>query len=928
MRAPHAGLALCLASLLAIVLLFPLNAGADPAAGPGAVSQTTPGALPGGTIPDGTCRARLSALGGGGGSSGLVGATFGGIGGSGARVNATYTVLPGQAYSGSVGGGGQTTNNATGGVGGTGGGGAGGNATTNHAGAGGGGRSVVDFAGTTVLVAGAGGGGGAAHQFTPIGNGGNAGTAVNPSPPVGGAAVAGANGSNGQDNPVGNTVGGGQGGQTGAGGTGGVNSNGNAALSGVAGSGSGASGTGGRGGNDPNYDAGGGGGGGYTGGGGGAATAGQSVSGAGGGGGSSWVAGVSPVAAATAPSGISGATGPASPNGAGNGSNGDLSIDWLPCLYDLTLTKTASPSPVSAGSTVTWTITVTNTGSDPMTRGDTIDLTDTLPGPTTTVTSVTTAGGSNTDLTRGPVTCTGVTVGSPMPATTNCSRAYSAVAGTPGSPSGGSRGLDPGETLTITYTQAIPSSSTCSSTLTNTATVADRPSQTGTTDIVGNTVTDTVNTPLTIDCVADLAVTKTDGATTATPGSPISYTVTVTNNGPSNVSGATVTDTVPAAITGVSWSCSITSGTGSCGAASGSGNAISTTVSLNSGAVATYTVSGTVSASASGSLVNTVTVAPPSGTTDPTPANDSATDTNTLSPQADLAVTKTDGATTATPGSPISYTVTVTNNGPSNVSGASVTDTVPAAITGVTWNCVITSGTGACGAASGSGNAISTTVDLNSGAVATYTINGTISVSATGTLANTVTVAPPSGTTDPTPANNSATDTTTLSAGTIAANNDAGSVTSAAGGQAVANVLVNDTLGGSGATTSTVTITLVGSLPSGITLDTADGSVDVAAGTAAGTYTFDYQICETAAPANCDTATVTVTVSSATNTIAANNDAGSVTSAAGGQEVSNVLVNDTLGGSGATTSTVTITPVGSLPSGITLDTADGSVDVV
>ncbi|MFN0154747.1 MAG: isopeptide-forming domain-containing fimbrial protein [Gaiella sp.] len=163
---------------------------------------------------------------------------------------------------------------------------------------------------------------------------------------------------------------------------------------------------------------------------------------------------------------------------------------------------------------------------------------------------------------------------------------------------------------------------------------------------------------------------------------------------------------------------------------------------------------------------------------------------------------------------------------------------------------------------------------------------------------------------------------------TIAANNDAGSVTSAAGGQAVANVLVNDTLGGAGATTSNVTITPVGSLPSGITLDTADGSVDVAAGTAAGTYTFDYQICETAAPANCDTATVTVTVTATTNPIVATNDSGGVTSAAGGQAVANVLVNDTLAGSGATTSTVTITPVGSLPSGITLDTADGSVDVV
>ncbi len=161
----------------------------------------------------------------------------------------------------------------------------------------------------------------------------------------------------------------------------------------------------------------------------------------------------------------------------------------------------------------------------------------------------------------------------------------------------------------------------------------------------------------------------------------------------------------------------------------------------------------------------------------------------------------------------------------------------------------------------------------------------------------------------------------------IVAADDAGGVSSASGGTAVANVLANDTFGGAGATTSDVTLSVVGSLPSGITLDTGDGSVDVAAGTAPGTYTFDYQICETATPANCDTATVTVTVTGSGNAIVAGNDAGGVSSAAGGTAVANVLANDTLAGAGATTGTVTIAPVGSLPAGITLDTADGSVDV-
>ncbi len=50
----------------------------------------------------------------------------------------------------------------------------------------------------------------------------------------------------------------------------------------------------------------------------------------------------------------------------------------------------------------------------------------------------------------------------------------------------------------------------------------------------------------------------------------------------------------------------------------------------------TYTVTATVSAAATGTLANTATVTAPAGVTDPTPGNNSATDTDTLTPQADL----------------------------------------------------------------------------------------------------------------------------------------------------------------------------------------------------------------------------------------------------------------------------------------------------
>ena len=219
-----------------------------------------------------------------------------------------------------------------------------------------------------------------------------------------------------------------------------------------------------------------------------------------------------------------------------------------------------------------------------------------------------------------------------------------------------------------------------------------------------------------------------------------------------------MTDTFAGTLTGVSWTCS-GSGGATC-AANGSGN-INDTVNIPVGGTATYTVNATVSASATGTLSNTATVTPPGGTTDPTPGNNSATDTDTLTltPQADLGITKSDGLTSAVPGQGITYTITVTNNGPSNVTGATVTDTFAGTLTGVSWTC---SGSGgATCAASGSVN-ISDTVNIPVGGTATYTVTATISAAATGTLSNTATVTPPGGTTDPTPGNNSATDTTTV----------------------------------------------------------------------------------------------------------------------------------------------------------------------
>src|SRR6185295_3655131 len=301
--------------------------------------------------------------------------------------------------------------------------------------------------------------------------------------------------------------------------------------------------------------------------------------------------------------------------------------------------------------------------------------------------------------------------------------------------------------------------------------------------------------------IADLGITKTDGVATATPGGSVTYTITASNATATAATGATVADTFPAVLT-CTWTC-VGAGGGTC-TASGSGN-LSDTVNLPAGASATYTATCAINASATGTLSNTATVTLAG---DPNAANNSATDTDTLTPQANLGITKTDGVTTATAGGSVTYTITASNAGPSNAPGSTVADTFPASLT-CTWTCVGAGG-GTC-TASGSGN-INDTVNLPSGGSVTYTASCTISAAATGTLSNTATVAAPGGVTDPTPGNNSATDTDTLAASADLAITKTDGVTTATPGGSVTYTIRASNSGPSDASGATVADTFDGSL--------------------------------------------------------------------------------------------------------------------
>jgi LPXTG-site transpeptidase (sortase) family protein len=487
-----------------------------------------------------------------------------------------------------------------------------------------------------------------------------------------------------------------------------------------------------------------------------------------------------------------------------------------------------------------------------------------------------------------------------------------------------------GGSVTVDYTATIQSGISIGQSISNTAnstwsslsgivsgerTGSDGPAGTLNDYSATSTQAFTINSP-------DFNIVKTDGAATYTPGTSLTYTITVHNNGSAAGTGI-LTDNFTAALTNISWTCSGTGGA-TC-SASGNGN-INDSLSIPAGQSVTYSINAAVLSSSTGNLVNSATAAL-SAVTDPTPLNNSSTDTDTPAYSADLEITKTDGITNINAGGSAIYTIVVTNLGPSDADNTLFTDPAVAGLNVTSVTCGTANGGAVCPTVGnttvtlmqGAGIAIPT---LPSGGSVTFTVDAGVAA-ASGALTNTATVSPPAGVNDPGQFSNTATDTDNVVE--IIAVNDAGSVVNGvAGGGSLANVLTNDTLNGSPATLANVTLTQISSTSPGVTLDVTAGAVNVAAGTSVGNYVVIYQICDQANPTICDTATVSVPVVE----IDAVNDPGSaVNGAVGGQALTDVLTNDTLNGNPATLANINLTQVSTTNPGVTLDVTTGAVDV-
>lgn len=230
----------------------------------------------------------------------------------------------------------------------------------------------------------------------------------------------------------------------------------------------------------------------------------------------------------------------------------------------------------------------------------------------------------------------------------------------------------------------------------------------------------------------------------------LTHTFTYPNSGATTISNVQVTETIPANTTYVSVSdtvnCSESGGTVTCNFGTldpGDSGTFTVTVHVNAGATGTisngnYAISGTAYPALLGPLVTTDI---------------------TASPLADMSITKSDAFTQVSQGQTVTYTIVVEKNGPTDVIGASVTDSFPAELTGVTWTCAA-SGGASC-TASGTGD-INDTVDLPVGSSATYNASGTVTVGASGNLSNIASIAPPGGITDPDSTNDADIDTDTI----------------------------------------------------------------------------------------------------------------------------------------------------------------------
>lgn len=353
-------------------------------------------------------------------------------------------------------------------------------------------------------------------------------------------------------------------------------------------------------------------------------------------------------------------------------------------VADLGIGLVAAPDPVNVGSSVIYTATITNYGPN-NSAGSTV--TNVLPAGTTFD-----AGNSSAGCVEVPVG----TVSCPVGAVNNGASTTVNIALVPGAAAAGVLG----NTISVTASE-----------------------------VDTNNANDSASTNVTVNPVADLVVTAYSGAPNPVAvGSSLVYTATIANNGPNTATGVTVSSTLPANVV-------FDAGNSSAVCAEAPAGTVTCTVSsLASGANTNVLIAMIPGAAAIGTLNSSVSVTAIEA--------DSNGTNNTLAAAAvavngvtDLSIGLTAAPNPVNVGSSVIYTATITNNGPNNSSGSTVSNILPA-------NSAFDPGNSSAGCTEAPAGTVTCPAGaINSGASTTVNIALIPGAGAVGTLGNTMSIA-------------------------------------------------------------------------------------------------------------------------------------------------------------------------------------------
>ena len=298
---------------------------------------------------------------------------------------------------------------------------------------------------------------------------------------------------------------------------------------------------------------------------------------------------------------------------------------------NLVLTGTATPNPVPDGANLTYALTVTNSG---VADAHSVILSDQVPSGVSIVSVSPSQGYESPMMGNGPVTV---------------------MLGT----------IAAGSSATVDIVVRIGANSL--GTITDTASVTSQESD-------PDPAAESTSITATVETAADVAVALAQSPSPVLAGRDMTYTMTVTNNGPQAASNVVANLSMAAGMSSVSAASTV--GTVSFVG----GQAVANLGNLADGAQAVVTV--VLQATLAGNVTETATVS--SDALDADLSNNTSSVTTQVDPACDLVVQVTADTAVAASGVPFNYTVTVTNNGPCDASGVVLSDTLPAGVTYLT----------------------------------------------------------------------------------------------------------------------------------------------------------------------------------------------------------------------------------------------------